>query len=431
MVAQVESMGAFGPGYHFIFPEVQAQENWWLWYHNQFDTLLPPESITTGLKLFGRGELIKLPLFEQASNFMASAVLSELPVGTADSEAGTAWLTEHDLLLDRVLRRGTQFWSIFDTGVWTAEPGLISPVNPLDYFRVGRPEQPDNIVGHIIATRYRERTPEEMNQPRTTMQPNRIRVLRHINGVSTVQTLQYNGAVVGEALTEEEVSPVTAVCVAGDQRSWYGGIKDTAARILIELTNMDQDFNLHRNRIQYLPAGVSDNVRESLSREDRPTSIRAIRDEIMTQVRPLVSLGDGDEPPIGSNEELETAGIFEELRVLFDLYYIASGLPPSSFGIGVGRGESGIARETAQTAASSRASAYRRDLMRCLVDLVKGAGMPGEARFNWITPPFQTRSQRQTEIIQLVQARLITAEQGANALGWEYVAQPPEVPTNG
>lgn len=424
MVAQVESLAAFGPGYHVGRTETYEQAQWWAWYNNIFDTLLPAPSINNGLALFERGDLIKLPLFEQASNFMSSAVLSELPTGTADTEAGTAWLTDNDLLLDRTLRRGTQYWSVFDTGIWTAEPGLITAINPLYYYRVGTPEQPDVLAGHIIAQPYRQLDETERLNPMATRVPNRIRVLRHYQGQSTVQVLHYSGETVGEPITPEEASPITAVCVAGEARSWYGGIKDTAARILIELTNLDQDFNLFRNRIQYIPSSADAATRGELERNNRPTNARAVRDEIMKQVRPLIALDAEDVPPAGSNEELETSGLFEELRFLFDLYYIASGLPPSSFGIGIGRGESGIARETAQTGATSRASAYRRDLQRCLPELAVAAGMPGKAMFNWTTPPFMTRSQRQADIIQLLNARIITPEQAANALGWEYQAQP-------
>ena len=118
---------------------------------------------------------------------------------------------------------------------------------------------------------------------------------------------------------------------------------------------------------------------------------------------------------------------------MLDLFFIASGLPPSSFGIGIGRGESGFARERAQDAASSRARAYRRDLAECLPILVRAAGIPGNGKvsFNWSAPPFQDRSKRQQELLALEAQGIITKEQVASALGWEFMGsrQTSEVQT--
>ena len=128
--------GCLRPGFHFNFPLVQDQLNWQEWFDNNFATLLPMPSVDNGLKLITLTDLIKIPLFRMASNFMRDAVIAEIPAASADDQVATDWLIENMAMIDRALRRGTRYWSVLDHGVYTAEPGIIRAVDPGAYFRV-------------------------------------------------------------------------------------------------------------------------------------------------------------------------------------------------------------------------------------------------------------------------------------------------------
>ena len=121
-------------------------------------------------------------------------------------------------------------------------------------------------------------------------------MLKYSGGVSTVQTFQFTGNIVGQPLTELEISPITSVCVAGDGESWYQGVREIASNILIGYTNLTRDLNRYRNRITYIPAGVGNSLRQSLAEEGRSFNLATLKLEIESQINPVIAL-EGDEQP--------------------------------------------------------------------------------------------------------------------------------------
>lgn len=419
----IDDPNAFGTGYHYQFPELTAQEEYRAWYYGNFATLLPPSTIDNGFALFNESDRIDVPVLKIASDFYAAAAMAETPASTSDQESVQQWIKENVAMLDRALRRGAFYWSIHGLGVWTAEEGYIRAVDPLAYFRIGEEDQEDALVGHIIAYRYRETEDEGERLVHSQEEPNRVKVMKLIGETSTVQTFAYDGNIIQEALTGIEQSPITAICVAGTGDSWYGSVRTLVSGIISSLTNIDVSINRFTNKPVYIPANVYENIRLSLQDAVKVApSLAQISAEFNKVVRPSISIDPESEPPMGSAEVLELTGHFESLRTKLDLFFLGSGLPPSSFGIGVGRGESGIAREKAQDAASSRVRAFRGDVSECLPRLAVAAGMPdSEVSFNWVTPPFEDRSKRQEELLNLLNAGVLNAEQVAIALGWEYI----------
>ena len=420
MVAQLDTMEAFQSGYSVIFPEVGQQINHELWYASDYRTLWPSPTIPNGRMLYREEDQLKLPLFKVVSDFMANAAVSDMPGQSATSPGVLRWLELNNRMFERSVRRGTHYWSIHDKGVWTAEPGLITAINPIHYYRVGALEQSDQLVGHIIATPYYQRMPGEMPMSYQLQVPNRIRVLKLAQGVSTMQTFQYDGNIVGQPVTELENSPVTVICTAGDGDSWYQGARDVAARIMISETLLAQELSQYINRIRYLPASILANLQASRASGAAPLSPSALKAEIDSMVRPVIAMGFEDQPPVESMESIDIPARLAYHDGLYDQLYIAAGLPPSSFGIGIGRGESGYAREKAQDAASARIRAYRRDMVECLPLLVRGAGAPaaGKLSFNFATPPFQTRESQLDYALRLLQAGAITKDEVRTMLGW-------------
>ena len=450
MTAVITYMTEFGQGYYARHPEVDEQRNWQRWYHGIYDSLLPTASVDNGRMLIADQDLMRLPLFRLASDFTANAAISELPAASGHTAAGQYWLDANQRMLDRALRRGTRHWAVIGQGVWVAEPGAIRAVDPIFYYRVGPPDDEDATVGHIVAYEYREKGDDERQNPHIILPDNRIKVIKLDSGMpyGTVQTFNFSASrVIGEPLDQPQQVDGLVICTAGLMDGWYGAARDIASRALLALSLLDSDINRHRNRPRYLPSIIASQIKAELEERQRVnavgerdpanpnqtvdlqprqqrnaaeggsvglTAIKAALDRI---VRPVIPIEDMD-PPQAASDDLMTDASFEELRTLLDMFFMISGLPPSSFGIGIGRGESGVARERAQDAASARIRAYRNDLAECLPRLVAAAGMPGSVSFNWSAPPFQDRSARQNELLQLLAAGVLTAEEVRAASGW-------------
>ena len=412
---------AFTPGYHYHFAKVEDELRWEEWYNTRYNSLLPTPTVDNGLALIG-GNPLRLPVFKMVSDFMSNAALSAMPGFASPDPALQDWLNDNSWQLDKALRRATRHWSVTDLAVLVSYPDRVEAFDPRYYFRCGSPDQPDALVGHILAIPFLQRDAASQLNPYTILPPNRIKVVRLRNGAATTQLFSYSGSeasgVVGQPLTELTAGPETAICVAGSWDSWYAGIRDVAAALLIAYSLHNVQLNRYANRPSYIPVTVLDGIRDSHPDPAamNPTAIMKAFNEL---IRPAIGLMQDAEPPMESvyNEDFQSREIY--LGRLWEAFFLGSGLPPSSFGIGVSVNESGYAREKAQDAASARIRAFRQDLTECLPQLVKGMGAPeGEVTFSWAAPPFQNRSQHVEEILGLFDRQLISPAEARRELGW-------------
>ena len=286
MVASIEHMTDFGTGYRVDFPEVNEQAKWLQWYAGRYSTLLPEPTLNNGGKLYDAPDQLNLPLFRIASDFYSDAILAETPAASADNAAALQWIAEHERIIERALLRGTRYWSVLGTAVWTAEPGFIRAVNPLFYYRVGEPDQHDALVGHIIAYPYKEYEDSIRNNPQLydSLPDNRIKVLKFYGARSTMQVFEFDSSlVIGSPLTPLSASPITAICVAGTGDSWYPGLQTVASNIIRGYTLRMVDVNRYRNRIEYLPTGLVDSMAEQAGGDapGNPTGLRRTIDALI------------------------------------------------------------------------------------------------------------------------------------------------------
>ena len=445
MTVRLKSMDVVTTGFHYQIPEIMDEDNYVAWYNGNYDSLLPLPTLENGLRLVYDStnqnyNRLNLPLFKLASDFIFNAVMNELPAYSAEPESAQNWLKENIPMIDRTLRDATRYWSILDRAVLAAEPGIIRQYNPREYFRVGEASNLDRLVGHIIALRFRDETIEDQKLATRTREPNAVQVIRfsEAEGINDTQIFHFDGGIIGNPITAREPSPLRAVCVVGMGDSWYGGIKDIVARILILESLILQETNRWFNRTEYQPIEYTTRVEQQYGSEPgKSYTPQELSVMLRNIVYPAVSLDMSGEngtavPPSTWAEVLDLSDIKETLRGLKDMFFLSSGVTPSSFGIGVGRGESGIAREKAQDAAIARASAYRRDLQNCLPELCKAAGAPMRAdiNFNWVSPPFFDRSHRQQELLSLLGAGVIDAEEVRSALGWDKREETTVEPTS-
>ena len=407
----------FVTGYTIRFDEWTQLERYQQWYANNFGTLHPTPTVDNGLKLIA-GRPVIVPLFKETSDFYRDAAIAEMPTYTYGDQDGTpqeAWVQANRVMIERALRRGAHHWSIADKAVFVAEDGMVYSVNPIFYCRAGKPDNPDELVGHVIAERFHEQVGGGPLRPGYNLEkPNRIRVTKYEKGSATTQLFRLNGNTIGAAITGVEESPITMIFTAGMGDSWYGAAQGIASRIMIAETNFDQEMYQYLNRVRYLPGSVMAGMLDRYQ-QTNPNALTVPLDVVRANVleirRPVITLEGDEQPPMESAETIDIdARQAGYLKPMYDRFFIAAGLPTSSFGIGVGAGESGYARERAQDAATARTGALRRDVSDGWPRLLRAAGMPpGEFGVGWVNAPFHNRLETQRQVLELVNAGVINA----------------------
>ena len=348
---------------------------------------------------------------------------------SVENESADEWLKENFNMLRKALRRASRYWSWGDLGVLRSEVvdgfPLITAVKPYNYFRVGEPETDDRLAGHVLAYRWREKTEDELKQGDAGHNhPNRITLIKVAQGESVREVYRFDGNVIQERI-DEEASTVTHVSVAGEGEPWYSGARTGAIRIMTLMTLIVKEISRFVNRTRYIPSSLVfqmfESVREQIG-EDTQRNATLISEEFNKLIDPVVATPNVDQVPEESAVILQLTDMFEMLKHEQDLFSITSGVPPSAYGIGIGRGESGYAREKAMDAAAGRVNEYRNDILSSLPALCEGAGLSPEAKpsFRFITPAFQSK-QAYTDIILAIEERqIISKKQAAEALGFEY-----------
>lgn len=304
----------------------------------------------------------------------------------------------------------------------------LQAVKAYNYFRVGSYDDPDEVVGHIIAYVYYEPTkPNDLLDPHAYKSPNRIRVIKYKAEtdtepeINTTQTFIFSGdevsiGTIGEPITPLEPAGITALCVLGQDDSWYDDAKRVVSQYMIRLTNNERVKNKADNRPLVVPNNITIasvyKTGENKTIEQTLTSIRDETDPIIG-IDPTYS---GNFGFIGDNFDFasEQAG----LEYLAQLGYIISGLPITSWGVNIGAGESGFAREKAQDNASARIRSLRLQISKCLPILINALGAPdGEVSFTWSTSPFEDRAAKANQLLSWYNAGLIDENEFREAVG--------------
>ena len=415
------SLDQFTTGLIFQFPRVLEGERWNKWYRGEYETLMPAPSVDNGYKLFSANDLITYPYFMVASDFYVDATWAETPnVSGLSGNRGQEWLAQNAERVFQIFRRATLDWAIHGRGIVIVnEDGTLVNVDPTNYFRIGQIWERDDLVAHAICYRYYD-GPVQQHLPAYFFYPNRIRIIKYYPemGINSVQTFAYSGVSVGQALTPEMPAGIAAICTFGIGDSWYGGIERLMARYLIQLTTNHATLNWAVNSPVTIPRRMltSDQVNDTRSFQQK-------MDDFRQQVRPIIGLDEDSREPTKLQGAPEYPHQRDHLEMLGLLISQVSKVPPTSFGIGIGAGESGYARERSQDAAAVRIKDIRNRIAKCLPDIVKIMGAPaGNYSFSWGTSPFEDKLAKQNELITLKEAGILTVNEVRTALGYSEIA---------
>ena len=413
----------------YQFPLPRNQRNWERWYDGNYIGLFPPPTMGNGLaQLDSLHGVQNLPLFRVASNFLADAALADMPNITGHTEEQLAQWEEYEPLMERVLQHATRYWSIFGGAVIACEPGMARAINPMHYYRVGLPELRDQDAGHILLLPYTDQSVAQQQTQQDHASPNRIEVIKVLpDQAPTTQKFVFNGELIGGPLGPPAPSTIQAVYTAGEFDSWYGGARDAAAQLMIALAMAIVDLNHYSNREVYLPVSAADAIATAIAGpgENVGTAAgrQAVRRTLEETLRPLIAIDRDTNVPGDSREPVNLEDRWRLVETLADLFYIISRLTPSTYGIGIGRGESGTAREQGMQASAIAIRRYREQMggrLPLILEMITGIAR-ARVKFAWPRPPFQSREARAEEIRLDWEADLLMLDEARPELGYGTV----------
>ena len=419
------SIDQIGTGFMLgSLPRVQEEDNWREWYEGDFRTLFPNPTINNGRRLYDAADQITFPIFSWGSSFYYQAAFSTPPTISFSNDAQKEWYAEAEPRFVKALERAGEDWSIKGRGIVVAyADGSVVAVDPTSYFRVGRLHDPDEAVGHILVFRYRSFEQEsDRNNPQQKRFFDRVRVARYMpsEGINTVQEFKFDTFTIREPLGPQEEGDIAGIATSGQRDSWYGDVASIAARYMIRLTNNDVVLNQSDNRIRVLPQGLlgDQTPGEALTPKQRV-------DKLKNEVRPVLlypSQMPAPNPDSAIGAETYYADRESFSKELVEAIWLSAGIPPSSFGIGVGRGESGAAREKTEHRAKARVQRFRRDLQIAIPAILRGMGCPdGDITATWLYPPFEDVSTQLPVVLQMLNAGLVDVPTAQAMLGLEIV----------
>lgn len=406
MADGIVSIDQVGTGFNFHISRLQREENYEKWYDGNYNSLMPKPDIDNGYNLIDYENLPLMPLHQISSDFQAESALADGPDMLGDSDELMSFIAEIRSVVQEELEKLTFQWAIKDLGVIaTDEDGQVFSINPSNYFRVGDIEDDDERVGHILFYRYYEPGTDTafLNHPDTTRENNRVRVVRYmpLEDINTTQTFVLEGNQIGEPLTEQEPAGITSLAVVGQWKPWYKDSQRIVAQFFISRGLYSKTIYKHINRPLVVPPAAFPNTKgDSRTPTEKARSIYEMKDPVLQASEQDgmggLLMGDYDFP-----------SIMDDIIYYAQNYYLISGTPPTAFGIDLGKGESGLARERAEDRAAIRIRNFRDDLIKVLPIIIRGMGAPdGEVTVSWRTDPFQTAMGRE-DIIRLYTAGLI------------------------
>ena len=412
------------------FPLTWHQEHWARWYDADYTELF----VGSDTMANGRAQLQKLnalpniPVFRTASLLLTDAALSEMPAPSGATTEQQEWWEAQLPDIQRALQPAARQWGIYNLSVIAVEtpqgaPPRLRSVDPRYYYRVGRLDERDAEVGHILMFPFREGDIQIDQSNQDGGVYNRITVVKVLpDKPPTTQTFEYAGSKIGRPITAEMPSTIQAVFTAGEGDSWYGGARDAAANLMIAAGMAIVELNQYANRVTYLHAQAATAIAQAVagSKENYNTERgrKAIIREFTETLRPYLILNPDEDPPGDSAMPPDMEGRFRLIETFADLFYMISRMTPNIFGIGIGRGESGVAREQGAQAASIAVRRYRGQLADVLGPACILMGMPGvKCGFVWPGPPFQSREAREEQVRLDWEAGLITRNEARADLG--------------
>ena len=399
--------------------------NYGHWYNGDFNELFSKTpTIDNALKTFDFTNMYKFNLFKIGSDAFANAALGEYPILQSENPQIDEWFKNGpELMMQRAIRQAARDWSIYGRSAIIVQRGIVINIPATDYIRVGELTQPDELVGHMIAHRYYERLPSETVRDAMTRAPNRLKLIRYApkENINDSTIFEFHGqgltGVVGRIIEGPVPAGIEAIATIGTGESWIERAKEAAELAMIEAIFSSVITHNNWNPITLVPA----QIHETPSLNEMPKTTVEILADLRTMLRPVLAMPSQPNPvEVG---EINTTGDSGLAQANFDnamnMFAMAAHLPPTVFGVDIGRGESGIAKEIINQSFVQEVSSFRSDTSHRAPAIVQAIPDAPEGKFTyfWPLPVLYKKSEAVEQARTLRAAGIISVDEARNMIG--------------
>lgn len=363
------------PGGSWMMPRLAAERANQSLYDGDFTQLwsITPSEIN-GLSLLEtteRADIIKLPWFRRATEFLVDALFAEPPRGLPPEMVPP-------------LESAMRYSSMKGVGVLAAEPGRLYAVDPSLYSPLYDAEY-RNITHDTIAFVFGDNAAPRIEfhiADRTLVDP------------PYFVTFNFQGQQLGE-MVDGGPSLLIGVQTFGRGYSDYNDMTSIMRELMMRFTLSARILNRHSSPHMTGPAGEISTGAPDYDPRGMwlPESVGGVQYGYLTW-----------DPQDGANSA-QIERLLEELQTV-------TGIPRSAF---LRPGESGISRERQMFAVLQRLRRTRRDIERALRAAAMLAGVPLDA-LEWIDDPFSSFESRVESETKLIEAGLSSTEESGRRL---------------
>ena len=431
----VDSLDIIGPGFNIgQLPRLAAYRQFQQWYRNDFSSLYAETpSLTNGLTLFDFRDLKRLPIFSIASKFYQDSILARRPNVHTQDDALSNWLASNARQIFSTLDKAMEYWSVCGTGVIaTYTSNKIRQIDPAWHIPVQNPQDKDEIIGHAVMFPWYARTGGDI-APSTQRSMNRVTVVKYLieTDASTVETFEMAGLIIGNRLTGPDPSDLNGVFTFGNGVGFYGDMQGPVGEMMVAWTLLGRRVNRFSDPHLLLPQSSSGATITLPDGTTVPTTLAQggadARRSLLDGRGAMIEVPGETTGQYGYLQaDVEIIATLDMMQWLSDVIYIASGVPPTSYGVSVGRGESGEARKQAMQRSAQLISEIRFAVELLFPEAARNIGAPvpevntGDhaLTFVWPDDPFEDRQESVQTMLNMLDKGELQKGEVRVAAGW-------------
>ena len=382
------------------------------------------ESVYNGLNVVKRDAMQDMSLYHVMSHFYFDAVLSDLPAVSSEDEARQAWLDRFMWDVWEAFDAAVEDWSISDVGVmYTAEGELVRAVPSHNYFPVYAENDTDSVIGHCFFYPYASGDNKVED---------RVRIVKYDvpTGTSYSQTFQYTaGGAIGPPVDTGASPRITGVFTFGAEKSFYPLVGDAVREINVREGAASLVLNKHTSPLLVAPAAAVAGNSQLLNPQGKSYTDQSP----FQRTSDSISEGGG---LISGKEDTDWAYLTYEAKLaentakierLISYIHLVSGVPPQTFGVDIGKGESGVARERAMMSAVVKIGKLRASMSRMFPLMFDAMGAPeGDTSVIWTAGPLADKDAERSRAISEYAQGIITLDEVRAELGYDPMETDPD-----
>lgn len=386
-------------GWQMEYLRYNTEMAWESLYNGNFQVMSQgvEATIDNGLTVIDFSEAMWINWFWVASKFYQDAFTAERPTVTPQKSEEVfepIW---------RAIRRAVEWYSVKGRVVLIQKKdGTVTAVNPSFYYPIRAKWDAELTIAHALVYRWTEPQKQIIYEHRV---PDRARIVKFDKklGINTVENYVLEGTVIGEKLSEEE-SDIENIYVfgEGERDTFYPALVPLVFELTIREAYESRLLNRHSSPIAIVPPNAGLVGPDGNSRLDpKGNTVEYEADTGTNKFGYLTWEGH----LVDNREKIE--------RLVRNIHLI-TGVPPVVFGIDIGKGESGQAREKLMFTAMSKVRSIRKE-----VELVLEEILGGDTEVSWVSSPFTTEEERRAAVLRETAVGIISINEARELLDYD------------